>query len=654
MHFILLLGLLLTNPENDAPPPPGHEDLAGPPVSVHALELERHAHLPVPHRTYQYVPGTPRALTKVVYGYLPYWISDTSQIRWQDLSHLGYFSLEMNTAGNITNTRGWPDLALVQTAHAAGVDVEVVFTLFGDTDIATLLNNATARNTAIANMIDAMEDGGADGINIDFEFVPASARTAFVMFLQALRNELNNRGHILATISFAAPTGVSDGLDLPAIFQVLDYYFIMAYGYHWGGSTYAGPTGKLRVTPAWSTAGSLSLLRTLAVIGNAVGEDLRHKIVAGLPLYGRHWTTAAGTWPSTVNSHVGSVTYSAARALLAGGRTRSWDAGICNPAIIWQDGGVWNQIWYDDEQSLACKFDLVKQQGIGGMGYWALGYDNGYSEVWDTLEAHFTAPAPLGEGSRDNPIRVTSFPYSDARDTATGGFRYFNYYGCRTDLAEYGREFVYQLDVCQPGNLTATVPDDASIDPDLHLLSGLREDTCITRAHLTFTQAVTPGRYYLVVDTYVSNSIELEGPYTLHVGFSATGGSPCPGGTTCDAGQCVCQGGLLWCEGACVDTDTSAAHCGGCDRPCAPPNACVGGQCLGEEPDAGPDSDTDTGPDVSPDADPDTGPDADKPCDTCTTTTECACRAAGGRSTPLPGALLLFAGLLGLVLRRRL
>jgi MYXO-CTERM domain-containing protein len=425
----------------------------------------------------------------------------------------------------------------------------------------------------------------------------------------------------------------------------------MAYGYHWSGSSYAGPTGKLRVTSAWSPAGSLSLVRSLANIGAAVGEDMRHKIVAGLPLYGREWTTPSGSWPSTADSHIGSVTYSAARALIAGGRTRSWDAGICNPAIIWQVGGVWHQVWYDDEQSLACKFDLVKQQNLGGMGYWALGYDNGYSEVWDMLETHFAAPLSLGEGSRDNPIRVTSFPYSDARNTATGGFRYFNYYSCRTDLPEYGREFVYQLDVCQPGSLTATVPNAAGIDPDIHLLSDLREDACIARAHLTFTQALAPGRYYLTVDTYVENSVELEGAYTLDVTYTPSGGAPCPGGTTCSAGACVCDGGLLWCGGACVDTLTNARHCGGCDLPCDAPDTCAGGTCVGDQPDAGPDGDTDADQDA--DAETDAQPDAEAPCDTCTTTTKCACRAAGGSDAPLPSALMFLTLVLGLALRRR-
>ncbi len=650
MNLLLLLSCLWLNPETPEIPPPFPE--LETPVSIHAMEAARHAADPVPMRTYQYVPGTPRQLSKIVYGYLPYWISDTSQIRWQDLSHLAYFSVELNTSGGIVNRRGWPDPALVQTAHAAGVDVEVVFTLFGNTEVGTLLNNATARATAITNMVNEMEAGGADGINIDFEFVPDTARSAFVMFLQALRNELNSRGHIHATISFAAPTSLSAGLDLPAIFQVLDYYFIMAYGYFWSGSTYAGPTGMLRTTPAWSPVTTLSLLRTLATIGKEVGENMRHKIIAGLPLYGREWITASGTWPSQATSHVGSVTYSAARALLAGGKTRSWDAGTCNPVIIWQANGSWHQVWYDDEQSLACKFQLAREQDIGGIGYWALGYDNGYPEIWNALEANFSQ-MELGEGSRDNPIRISSFPYSDARNTATGGYRYFNYYGCRTDLAEWGREFVYQLDLCQPGQITATVPDDPNIDPDIHLLSDLREDACITRAHLTFTQDVAPGRYYLVVDTYVSNSIELEGAYTLDVNFAPTGGSPCPAGTTCEAGSCVCSDGRTLCGSACVDTDTDPQHCGGCNQTCAAPGTCVGGECRTEQPDAGPDADA--GADVEADGDTVTGDvpdDVAKPCNTCTTTTRCACRAAGESGT-LPPAFLWILGVVAFSWARR-
>ena len=47
----------------------------------------------------------------------------------------------------------------------------------------------------------------------------------------------------------------------------------------------------------------------------------------------------------------------------------------------------------------------------------------------------------------------------------------------------------------------------------------------------------------------------------------------------CREGECArCRNGRTACGGACVDTGTSLAHCGGCDRPCD--GACVGGKCV--------------------------------------------------------------------------
>lgn len=62
-------------------------------------------------------------------------------------------------------------------------------------------------------------------------------------------------------------------------------------------------------------------------------------------------------------------------------------------------------------------------------------------------------------------------------------------------------------------------------------------------------------------------------------------GIPCGPGLTCTGGDCLCGGvecqpGESCCGGTCVNTSTSAAHCGGCDKPCAEPTSeCNGGTC---------------------------------------------------------------------------
>jgi spore germination protein YaaH len=605
--------------------------------SIHAQDLELHRNMQIPQRTFPPPPAIkPWALTHVVYGYLPYWISDTDSFRWEDLTHIGWFSIELDTDGSIVNTRGWPDHTLVQTAHDAGVQVEIVFTLFGSTDIDTLLSSSTSRTTCITNMVDEMEVGDADGINIDFEFVPSTARANFVSFLQELRSELDTRGHLTATISFAGPTSVSDGLDFPAIFDILDYYFIMAYGYHWSGSTYAGPVGQIRTSSDWAAAGALSLLRSLAYITKAVGENHRSKIIAGLPYYGREWITTTDSWPVQAQSHIGSVTYAAVQTLLSEGKTRYFDDSICNPVIIWQDGSDYHQVWYDDEESLECKYRLIKEQNLGGVGYWALGYDGSHPQLWDLIEEHFTTFQPWGEGYKNNPILIDAFPYSDSKDTSIEGYRYFNFYSCNMDLPEYGREFVYQFDICESGTFSASVGEDPNIDPDIHLLSDLSEEACIDRGHLELERVLSPGRYYVAIDTYVDGSVELEGTYNVNMNFTpTTAGGGCPTDTTCLEGECVCDNNLTMCDDICVDTITSMEHCGICGNSCS--TQCIDGVCtLDPENDAGTDSQTDVGNDADVDPPP------------CETTYDCACKTVSAPAK-FPFSLfglLLFLGIL--------
>ncbi len=557
--------------------------------SPHAEALRAHRHLPRPERTYPARPATgrrSRAVETVVYGYLPYWISDLSNMRFEDLSHIADFSVEVNSDGSLGDVHGWPDTELVEAAHAAGVRVEIAFTLFSGAGLSTLLGSADNRALCITGMIDELEAGSADGISVDFEGVPASAREDFVLFLQELRSELDTRGHPDAGISVAAPSvDWGDAWNEAAILEVVDIYFVMAYTYFWSGSSMAGPPGLFRSDAAWASAATHSTLRSVATIADQAGEDLRGKIVFGVPYYGREWITPSDSFPESIVEHVGAVTYQAARARLADGATRTWDAGICQPGIIEQVGGDWHQTWYDDEQSLDCKYRLFREQELGGMGIWALGYAGSYGELWDLIEQHFTSIAALGEGSRDQPLEIDDFPFSATGDTSAEGYRYFNYYACSPETAEYGRELVYRFDVCQPGTVVGSVTPDVDVDVDVHLLDDLFESACLARDDTELSYDVDPGRYYIVVDTYAnSQGVEQEGAFSLAADFSPEPGSAgCGDDMWCDAGECVCIDGLERCGDTCADLASDPMHCGACDSPCDEGVDCVDGICDSPE-----------------------------------------------------------------------
>ena len=54
-------------------------------------------------------------------------------------------------------------------AHAAGAIVVLSTTRFGGSALAELLGSVVARNNAINSLVNAMVDGGGDGIDVDFE-----------------------------------------------------------------------------------------------------------------------------------------------------------------------------------------------------------------------------------------------------------------------------------------------------------------------------------------------------------------------------------------------------------------------------------------------------------------------------------------------------
>src|SRR5437764_9385919 len=89
------------------------------------------------------------ALSRRVYGYLPYWESiDLASFHWELVSDVIAFSVEIGTDGTVSNPHALPGAGLVSAAHSHGVKVHLCATLFnssGGSEIATFLGSAAAR-----------------------------------------------------------------------------------------------------------------------------------------------------------------------------------------------------------------------------------------------------------------------------------------------------------------------------------------------------------------------------------------------------------------------------------------------------------------------------------------------------------------------------
>ncbi|MEO0264599.1 MAG: glycosyl hydrolase family 18 protein, partial [candidate division WOR-3 bacterium] len=112
-----------------------------------------------------------KGLLKTFYGYVPYWVDTTAlkSLDWSLITHVAYFSIGVSSDGSLS---GIPNssrfIFLINYAHLRGVRVHITFTIFGNSSVSSFLNNASARQNAITQIVNFVENYNIEGVNIDF------------------------------------------------------------------------------------------------------------------------------------------------------------------------------------------------------------------------------------------------------------------------------------------------------------------------------------------------------------------------------------------------------------------------------------------------------------------------------------------------------
>ncbi len=332
-----------------------------------------------------------KALTRTVYGFLPYWQrSQYNLIRWDLISHVVPFGVEINGNGDIVNHHGWPGLwsGVIDSAHAHGVKVHLAVILFDADAIRQLIRSTSNTANAIASLLNAVNAGGVEGVNIDFEIPYSSDRDYLTNFMQALADTFHNHNLEVTMDLMAVDDEWSDRYDQAALASFLDALMIMSYDYFWPGSENAGPPSPL-------TGYSYNFTWSLNSYINTTGHP--EKIIMGVPYYGYDWPTYDSTPGSRTRGRASAVFYSSA-ATNANIYGRLWHSYSQTPWYRYNTNGTWHQCWYDDDSSLTLKYQTVNSTAAQGIGIWALTYDATRMELWYALLANFAEPwDPPGE-----------------------------------------------------------------------------------------------------------------------------------------------------------------------------------------------------------------------------------------------------------------
>lgn len=326
-------------------------------------------------------------LDKIVFGYHPYWGgSNFLNYRWDLLSDLCYFSYEVDAAtGQAVTMHDWLSSPAIDSALAHGVRVHLCVSLFSGHS--QFFGNIQSRQTLSNNLIGLLRDRGAHGVNLDFEAVPASQGAEMLDYIAEFSTALHDSlpGAIL---SIAMPAVDWNGIfDVGILNQYIDLFMIMGYDYYWNGSSQAGPVDPLYAM----TAGyNYSVSRTISYYqSEGMPEE---KMLLGVPYYAREWGTAGGTAPSSVTAYGTAYTWANVMNNSSGNYSQAnkrMEPASFGVYYAFENNG-WRQCFINDENAYHRRYRLVNRRGLSGIGIWALGYDNGFSALWEVIGSEFT------------------------------------------------------------------------------------------------------------------------------------------------------------------------------------------------------------------------------------------------------------------------
>lgn len=316
-----------------------------PPVEVVQAEEEEEEELELPEET----GDLPVSSFREIWGYVIDGREQSLKAGYP-ITDVGYFGAEIDAYGKLTGVPNPAKLGAYRgRRHLVVASNGRALTHFA------LEPERPVRIRLVADLLAAAQ--AFDGLQIDFESVPARDGEVFRGFLAELKKGLNEK---LLTIALPArsKTIADDQYDYRKILPLVDRILVMAYDEHWSTSA-PGPIASM----AWCR-------RVAAYALETVGPE---KLIMGLPFYGRAW--------GSVNPSKAYI-YPSIRQLIEENKVAEIrrEGGI--PTFTYQIP-VTVSVYYEDAYSLAARLAMYQSMGVKAAGFWRVGQET--TAVWKLL-----------------------------------------------------------------------------------------------------------------------------------------------------------------------------------------------------------------------------------------------------------------------------
>lgn len=265
-----------------------------------------------------------------------------------------------DTSGNIASIAS---ADYVSQAHEKGLQVWGLIDNFTqEVSTTETLSSTAARQNIISQLIQAAQDVGMDGINVDFESLSEDVGTHFLEFLRELSIECH-KNNLVLSVDNPVPEDFTSHYDRAEQGRVVDYVIIMGYDEHYVGSE-AGSVASL----PWVEQGVQDTLK----------EVPAKRVINAIPFYTRLWRTTGGNVTSE------AIGMDQAQQTIADNNVETyWDKTTSQNYGKYDIDNSTYQIWIEDAQSVAEKVKLVSKYDLAGVSAWKLGFEN--SGIWQVI-----------------------------------------------------------------------------------------------------------------------------------------------------------------------------------------------------------------------------------------------------------------------------
>lgn len=265
-----------------------------------------------------------------------------------------------DTSGNIASIAS---ADYVSQAHEKGLQVWGLIDNFTqEVSTTETLSSTAARQNIISQLIQAAQDVGMDGINVDFESLSEDVGTHFLEFLRELSIECH-KNNLVLSVDNPVPEDFTSHYDRAEQGRVVDYVIIMGYDEHYVGSE-AGSVASL----PWVEQG----------IQDTLKEVPAKRVINAIPFYTRLWRTTGGNVTSE------AIGMDQAQQTIADNNVETyWDKTTSQNYGKYDIDNSTYQIWLEDAQSVAEKVKLVSKYDLAGVSAWKLGFEN--NVIWQVI-----------------------------------------------------------------------------------------------------------------------------------------------------------------------------------------------------------------------------------------------------------------------------